>query len=473
MAMERGKQKYAGKQVVVLGMAKSGVAAARVLSRCGATVKLNDRKPEAECEGVEELREAGITVICGGHPDDLMHAGIDLVVKNPGIPYEAPPVQAALALGIPVVTEVELAYQLSDAPLIGITGSNGKTTTTTLIGEILEAAGLSPVVAGNIGTPLSEQAADVTSAQKLVAELSSFQLKGTEQFRPEIGCLLNVYDAHLDYHKTKDDYIQSKQKLFNNQNAADIAVLNYDNAFCREMAERIESTVLWFSSEAEVTQGSFVRDGAVIFKRPVSGPAAARFMDASLEEEIIRLDEIALPGAHNLENVLAAVCVARASGAPAEALRRVLSTFSGVEHRLEFVAEINGVKYYNDSKATNPEAASRALTSFTAPIVWIGGGLDRGIDFTELIPILRQHVKAAIVYGQTAEKLLDRAEDAGIIRAERVDTVTDAVNEAHRIAQPGDIVLLSPACASWDMYKSFEERGVLFKQSVHKLKTSP
>ncbi|WCN38989.1 UDP-N-acetylmuramoyl-L-alanine--D-glutamate ligase [Aneurinibacillus uraniidurans] len=473
MGIERGKQQYKGKQIVVLGMAKSGAAAARVLAECGATVTLNDRKPEEECEGVAELRAAGITVICGGHPDDLIHAGIDLVVKNPGIPYEAPPVQAALAADVPVVTEVEIAYQLSDAPIIGITGSNGKTTTTTLIGEILDAAGLSPVVAGNIGTPLSEQAAHITSEQKLVAELSSFQLKGTKTFRPEIGCLLNVYDAHLDYHKTKEDYIQSKQHLFNNQDASNIAVLNYDNSFCREMAERIESSVLWFSSVEEVTQGSFVRDGAVVFKRPVAGPSAARFADAPTEEEIIRLDEIALPGAHNLENVLAAVCVARAAGASVEALRRVLCTFSGVEHRLEFVAEIDGVKYYNDSKATNPEAASRALTSFTAPIVWIGGGLDRGIDFKELVPILRQHVKAAIVYGQTAEKLLDRAKDAGIIRAERVDTVTDAVNEAHCIAHPGDIVLLSPACASWDMYKSFEERGVLFKQSVHKLKTSP
>lgn len=471
--MERGKQKYTGKKIVVVGMAKSGAAAARVLSQCGASVTLNDRKPEAECEGIEGLREAGITVICGGHPDDLVHAGIDLVVKNPGIPYEAPPVQAALALGIPVVTEVEVAYQLSDAPIIGITGSNGKTTTTTLVGEILGTAGLSPVVAGNIGTPLSEQAAHVTSAQKLVAELSSFQLKGTDTFRPEIGCLLNVYDAHLDYHKTKDDYIQSKQKLFDNQDASDIAVLNYDNAFCREMAERIKSTVLWFGSEAEVPQGSFVRNGIVMFKRPSTGPAATHFADAPAEEEIIAIEEIALPGAHNLENVLAAVCVARAAGAPADALRRVLATFSGVEHRLEFVAEIDGVKYYNDSKATNPEAASRALTSFAAPIIWIGGGLDRGIDFKELVPIFRQHVKAVIVYGQTAEKLLDRAEDAGIIRAERVDTVTDAVNEARRIAQPGDIVLLSPACASWDMYKSFEERGVLFKQSVHKLKTSP
>ncbi|MBN6185940.1 UDP-N-acetylmuramoyl-L-alanine--D-glutamate ligase [Aneurinibacillus sp. BA2021] len=461
MAIEKGKKAYEEKQAVVIGLAKSGVAAARVLKACGAAVTVNDQKPESECGEADLLRAEGITVICGGHPDGIIHSGIDVVVKNPGIPYTAPPIQAAQALGIPVITEVEIAYEVAEAPILGITGSNGKTTTTTLIGKMLEESGLAPIVAGNIGTPLCEQAMQAGAEQMLVAELSSFQLKGTRHFRPTIACLLNVYDAHLDYHKTKEDYIHSKAKLFANQTETDTAILNYDNDICRSLASEIDANILWFSTENEVEQGAFVREGTIVFKRPTA------------EEPILPLAELALPGAHNLENVLAAICAAEAAGADTKAMQQVLRTFAGVEHRLEFVAEIEGVKYYNDSKATNPEAASRALTSFAAPIVWIGGGLDRGIDFKELVPLLKQHVKAVIAYGQTAEKLLDRAADAGIIQAKRVDTVMDAVAYAHSVAQQGDVVLLSPACASWDMYKSFEERGVLFKQSVHKLKTSP
>ncbi len=473
MSIEEGRTLYKGKQAVVLGLAKSGAAVARTLKACGAVVTVNDKKPENECEEAELLRKEGISVICGGHPDDIVNPDVDIVIKNPGIPYTVAPIQKAESLGIPVVTEVEIAYELSDAPLIGITGSNGKTTTTTLIGRMLEEGGLAPIVAGNIGTPLSEQALQAKTNQVLVAELSSFQLKGTRKFRPVIACLLNVYDAHLDYHKTKEDYVHSKSKLFMNQDESNVAVLNYDNEICRNLAEEIRSQILWFSVTEEVEQGAFLRDGAIVFKRSLSGTLADKLDKSPEEEVVVRLEELALPGAHNVENMLAAICVARASGADMEALRHVLRTFSGVEHRLEFVDEINGVKYYNDSKATNPEAASRALDSFSAPIVWIGGGLDRGIDFHELVPLLRRHVKAVITYGQTAEKLLARAEDAGIIRTKRVDTVIDAVAEAKSIAREGDIVLLSPACASWDMYKSFEERGVLFKQSVHKLKTSP
>ncbi|AMA72570.1 MULTISPECIES: UDP-N-acetylmuramoyl-L-alanine--D-glutamate ligase [Aneurinibacillus] len=472
MSVEEGKALYQGKRVLVLGLAKSGAAVARVLKHCGALVTVNDKKPESECEEARDLWAEGIDVICGGHPDDIVNPSVDFVIKNPGIPYSVVPIQKALALGIPVITEVEVAYELSDAPIIGITGSNGKTTTTTLIGRMLEESGLHPVVAGNIGTPLSEQAAQAKAEQTLVAELSSFQLKGTRRFRPSIACLLNVYDAHLDYHKTKEDYVHSKSKLFANQTAEDVAVLNYDSEICRALAADIKAALLWFSTKQEVEQGSFVRGDEIVFKRPQNGRLAQKLSEAPEIEKVLRLDELALPGTHNLENILAGVSVARAAGASIEAIRRVLRTFAGVEHRLEFVAEINGVKYYNDSKATNPEAASRALASFVAPIIWIAGGLDRGIDFKELVPLLKKRVKAVITYGQTAEKLLARAEEAGIIRRKRVDNVTDAVAQARLIAQEGDVVLLSPACASWDMYKSFEERGVLFKQSVHKLKTS-
>ena len=295
----------------------------------------------------------------------------------------------------------------------------------------------------------------------MVAELSSFQLKGTSHFRPWIGCLLNVYNAHLDYHKTKEDYVHSKRNLFINQTAEDVAVLNYDNSYCREVANGLNATVLWFSLKSQVEQGSFIQNGNVCYQG-----------SSSQVEEIIPVSEIALPGEHNLENVLAAVAMTRAAGVSTAAIRKVLSRFTGVEHRLEYVAEVEGVKYYNDSKATNPEAASRALKSFSQPIVYIAGGLDRGIDFQELVPLLRERVKTLITYGQTADILLARGQDAGVKNLIRVDNVNDAVVKAHQVAEHGDVVLLSPACASWDMYTSFEQRGSMFKQSVHKLKSS-
>ncbi|WCK53086.1 UDP-N-acetylmuramoyl-L-alanine--D-glutamate ligase [Aneurinibacillus sp. Ricciae_BoGa-3] len=471
MSKEKGKQ-FAGKKIVVLGLAKSGVAVAKLMKQFGATVTVNDKKPREEAAGVEELERLGIPVICGYHPDDLLDESVDLVIKNPGIPYTVAPVRAALALKIPVITEVEIAYLLSDAPIIGITGSNGKTTTTTLVGEILREATLSPVVAGNIGTVLSEQAVTVTSDQILVAELSSFQLKGTRDFRPQIACILNVYDAHLDYHKTKEDYIHSKFNLLVNQREEDIAVLNYDNEGTCSAAAYTKAAILWFSVKEEIAQGSFVKDGFVVFKKPAAGPLQDKLADSPEVERIIRVEEIALPGGHNLENVLAAVSIARAAGASAQAIAHVLRSFAGVEHRIEFVAEINGVKYYNDSKATNPAAAIPALRAFKEPIVLIAGGLDRGIDFKELVPLLKEHASGLVVYGQTAEILAKRGTEAGIKIIKRVDNVRDAVASAHLIAHPGDVVLLSPACASWDMYKSFEERGSIFKESVHKLKTS-
>ncbi|WP_035099467.1 UDP-N-acetylmuramoyl-L-alanine--D-glutamate ligase [Aneurinibacillus terranovensis] len=471
MSIEKGK-KYSGKKIVILGLAKSGAAVAKLVQRCGAEVIVNDKKSREESPEAAELEKLGITVICGEHPEDLINQTIDLVIKNPGIPYSILPVEKAISLGIPVVTEIEIAYELSDAPIIGITGSNGKTTTTTLVGEILHNGGLSPVVAGNIGTVLSEQAVSVKSDQILVAELSSFQLKGTRAFHPAIACLLNVYDAHLDYHKTKEDYIHSKMKLFANQCPEDVAVLNYDNNVCRMASRQIKSTLLWFSLGEPVEQGSYIDNGFVMWKRPEAGSLAERMAHTPLIEKIIAVDDIALPGSHNLENVLASVCIAKAAGVDAEKIAGILRTFTGVEHRLEFVTEVEGVKYYNDSKATNPEAATRALRAFSAPIVLIAGGLDRGIDFKELVPVFSERVKGIIVYGQTAEKLSARAREAGINNIKCVDTVTDAVAAAHLMAQAGDIVLLSPACASWDMYKSFEERGSMFKQSVHKLKTS-
>ena len=451
-------EQYVNKQILVLGLAKSGTSIAKLLYRLGAKVTVNDAKVEEECKEKEELETMGIKVICGSHPESLFDSKIDLVVKNPGIPYSVPPIQKALSLGIPIVTEVEIAYKIASRPMIGITGSNGKTTTTTLIGEILKEANLHPVVAGNIGTVLSEQAAVVHSNEVLVAELSSFQLKGTIEFKPYIAVLLNIYPSHLDYHQTMEDYIMSKAKLFMQQTSEDYAVINADCTSCMDLQPSIRSNIYFFSTKNIVENGAFIKDQKIYWK------------DSNVLEEVIPVQEIFLRGEHNLENILAAVVASKLYGAKSEDIKKVLTTFKGVEHRLEFVRKSNnGVNYYNDSKATNPTATINALKAFHEPVILIAGGLDRGIDFHELIEPFKKHVKALITYGQSAEKINKIGQLIGLQSNITVDNVTTAVNEAEAIAEKNDTVLLSPACASWDMFTSFEERGRIFKEAVHRL----
>ncbi|AIG27803.1 UDP-N-acetylmuramoyl-L-alanine--D-glutamate ligase [Brevibacillus laterosporus] len=453
---------YKGKLVVVLGLAKSGVAVAKLLHRFGAIVIVNDQKTREEATGYEELEELGVQVITGGHPDDLISKDVALVVKNPGIPYESKPVQQALAMSIPVITEVELAYRLSKAPLIGITGSNGKTTTTTLVGLILHAASVDAIVGGNIGTVLCSLAEEMKPDQYLVAELSSFQLMGTDTFRPHIATILNLYPAHLDYHHSFEEYTKAKCKIFANQTEEDYAVLPYDHEPVMKVCQNIRAKVFYVSIKQEVPCGAFIKDGIVYFKNE----------DGKLDE-IMKATEISLPGEFNQENALAAIVMSKLAGADYDAMKHVLRSFSGVEHRLEYVDTIAGVKYYNNSKATNSEAAIRGIEAFKEPVVLIAGGLDRGVDFAELVPPLKNKVKAIITYGQTSPILQKRAEEAGIELRFAVDTVDSAVKQAAAIAEANDVVLLSPACASWDMFPSYEVRGSMFKDSVHKLKNKP
>lgn len=470
-------EEYRGRQVVVIGLAKSGVQVAKTLHHFGAVVTVNDKKERELCPEASELEALGISVVCGGHPDELVHPGVELVVKNPGIPYSAPPVAKALELGIDVVTEVEVAYRISAAPIIGITGSNGKTTTTTWVGKMLEAAGLSPLVAGNIGTPLCE-AADTAGADNwLVAELSSFQLKGTQAFRPKIACLLNVAETHLDYHGTMDDYVASKAKLFANQEAADTAVVNWDDPTCRELVPYIRAKLIPFSMTEELkTEGVYIQPAYVPdVEDGLDRSVMYRGADGEVRK-IVDVREIALPGRFNVENALAAVAVALAAGVEPEALMEPLRTFRGVEHRLEYVEEKRGVVYYNNSKATNVKATIMALGALTAPIVLIAGGLDRGSDYMELVPVFKQKVKALVVLGQTKEKIAKAGELAGLSDIVVVDngdsaanTLRTALKEAAALAATGDAVLLSPACASWDMFSSYEERGRIFKEAVHTL----
>lgn len=467
---------YRGKEIVVLGLARSGVQVAKVLHQAGAIVTVNDRKEKDQCPEAGELEPLGITVICGGHPEGLVHPGISLLVKNPGIPFTAPPVQEALKLGIEVVTEVEVAYHICEAPIIGITGSNGKTTTTTWVGNMLEAAGMRPIVAGNIGTPLCEAAQHADAGNWMVTELSSFQLKGTTDFRPRIGCLLNLTETHLDYHGSMEDYASSKAKMFANQTEDDTAVLNWDDSYCRSLVPYIKAKLLPFSVTEELQVGVYVS--------PPYIPDTEDDLERSIvyrdsdgrSQVIIPVKEIGIPGRFNVANAAAACAIAIAAGAAPDRLAEPLASFHGVEHRLEYVRDVGGAAYYNNSKATNAKATGMALASFHQPVVLIAGGLDRGSDYMELMPLLSEHVKAVVVLGETADKIAKVAEMAGLKHIRKADTGEDAaavlrsaVKEAAALAEAGDVVLLSPACASWDMFTSYEERGRIFKEAVHNL----
>lgn len=444
---------YVHKKVLVLGLAKSGVGAANLLHRLGAFVTVNDNKPLSENPEAQGLLEQGITVICGSHPVELLDEGFELIVKNPGIPYHNEMIQAAIEKGIPIITEVELAYQISEAPFIAITGTNGKTTTTTLIFEMLKAGNKAPLIAGNIGTVASEVAQEATSENTIVIELSSFQLMGITTFKPRIAVLTNLYDAHLDYHGTRDEYWSAKANITKYQTGEDFFIVNGDQESTFEISQRSDASSVPFSTKQFQPNGAYVLDETLYFK----------------EEKIIDIADIVLPGAHNLENILSAVAAAKLTDVPNEAIVKVLTTFTGVKHRLQYLGEIEGRKFYNDSKATNILATEKALTAFKTPIVLLAGGLDRGNGFDELIPFLH-NVKTVVTFGQTAPKIEEVAKKAGIKTIVRVDNVEKAVPVAFTHSSPGDVILLSPACASWDQYKTFEVRGDIFINAVHKLK---
>lgn len=445
--------KFLRKKVLVLGLAKSGVSAASLLHKLGAFVTVNDKKPISENPEAQGLLEQGIKVICGDHPIELLDEGFQYIVKNPGIPYSNPLVKGALEKGIPVITEVELAYLVSEAPFVGITGTNGKTTTTTLIYEMLKKGGSHPLIAGNIGTVASGVAQEATKENTIVIELSSFQLMGIEEFKPQIAVITNLYDAHLDYHSSKEEYASAKANITINQSEEDYLVFNYDQDDVVALTRRSKAILIPFSTEHKVENGAYLEGGFIMFQG----------------EPVMSVSEVALPGKHNLENILAAVAVCKLKGVSNEAIHHVLTSFHGVKHRLQYVATIQNRKFYNDSKATNILAATKALTSFDGPVILLAGGLDRGNEFDELKPALK-HVKALVTFGQTAEKIERVAKEVGITQIKRVDNVKEAVPVAFGLSEEGDTILLSPACASWDQYKTFEVRGDIFMEAVHKLK---
>ncbi|MEK4175422.1 UDP-N-acetylmuramoyl-L-alanine--D-glutamate ligase [Aeribacillus pallidus] len=445
---------YVDQNVLVLGLAKSGLRAAKLLHKLGARVTVNDMKPYEANDDVKELESLGIKLILGEHPEQLLEEhNIDIVVKNPGIPYTNPIVQKAASQNIPIITEVELAYQISEAEIIAITGSNGKTTTTTLIYEMLKADGKQPLLAGNIGNVACEVVQEATKEQIVVMEVSSFQLLGTIHFKPSVAVLLNIFNAHLDYHGTRENYMQAKGKIFSNQDDQSVAVINSDDQDVVRLSELSNGKKIYFSTNKEVSNGAYIQNESIWYDG----------------EKIIDIKDIALVGKHNLENILAAICAVKAKNVGNKAIQKVLASFSGVKHRLQYVGEVSGRKFYNDSKATNILATTKALEAFSSPVVLLAGGLDRGNEFDELIPYFK-HVKAVITFGQTAPKIKKAAKKAGIELIEHVDNVEQAVFAAFRISDIGDVILLSPACASWDQYKTFEERGDIFINAVHKLK---
>jgi UDP-N-acetylmuramoylalanine--D-glutamate ligase len=449
-----------GKRVLVVGLGKSGVASALFLKSRGARVTVSDSKPEAELRNeILLLLEHGITVETGGHGERTFR-GQDLIVVSPGVPVDAPLLVQARSMGESSVTgtiigEIELAARFLPGKIVAITGANGKTTTTSLAGEIIAAGNFSTLVGGNIGTPAISFVDEAGPSTWIVLEVSSFQLETIVEFRPRIAVILNITPDHLDRHKTFDNYVNAKARVFENQRADDFTVLNADDTTTAGLADRTRGQVVWFSRKKEVERGAIVRGGNIYFR------------DGQREREILLFDEVSLKGGHNLENVLAGVSVGMLVGCQPEQIREAVRHFKGVEHRLEFVARVAGADYYNDSKATNVDATIKALESFPGNVHLILGGKDKDSDYSVLQDLLRERVKRVYTIGAAAAKI--EAQIQGATEIVHAETLEKAVRLAREGAAAGDVVLLAPACASFDQFQSYEHRGRVFKETVHSL----
>jgi len=446
-----------GKRVLVVGLARTGVATALFCAARGAHVTATESRTEEQIgETVAKLRAVRVTLELGGHVDRTF-AEQDLIVPSPGVPADFPLLVTARKAGVKIWSEVELAYRFLNGSLVGITGSNGKTTTTALIEHILRGAGLPTILAGNIGTPLISIVDQTKKNTVTVVELSSFQLELIDTFRPNVGLFLNLTPDHLDRHHTLEAYGDAKARIFENQTGDDAAILNADDGASAAYAPS-KPQVYWFSRKQRVAQGAYLRGEEVILR--IDGE----------DHTVLRRGEIPLPGAHNLENVLAATIATKLAGAALPAIAAGVRSFAGVEHRLEFVADINGVRYYNDSKATNVDATLKALDAFPGRILIILGGKDKGSDYTVLQQPLREKATLALLIGAAAEKI--EGQVAGSVAIERAGTIDRAVEIAAGTAHPGDIVLLAPACASFDQFENFEQRGRIFKDLVRRLQSN-
>ena len=445
------------KRVLVVGLGKSGVSAALYLRGLGARVTVSDARPsDALAKEIPALLDAGVMMETGGH-GVLTFRRQDLVVVSPGVPLSTPEIAQVRAYGVPLIGELELASLALRGSTIAITGSNGKTTTTSLVGHILQRAGLHMQVGGNIGLPVVEMVVGSLDATWSVLEVSSFQLETIDKFRPRIAAVLNITPDHLDRHGTFENYAAAKARITENQTADDFLVLNAENKPAQVMAAKTRAQIVWFSAERRVKRGAFAYGDSIYFLAQEGGTP----------EPVMPLAEVPLRGAHNVENVLAAVAMARLAGVSAEAVRKAVVSFQAVEHRLQFLANVRGVDYYNDSKATNVDAAMKALASFSGGVRIILGGKDKGSDYTELLPLLRERAVAVYTIGAAAE-IIERqlGNSVPLIAAH---TLSSAVTLAAKAAQPGETILLAPACASFDQFENYEHRGRVFAELVRSL----
>ncbi len=447
-----------GKKVLVIGAAVTGVPVVKQLSRLGADIVLNDfKKVEEIKEVISEIQELPIKLVAGGHPARLAE-DCDFVVISPGVPLDIPPVQRAKAMGKEVISEIELSFRLTNTPIAAITGTNGKTTTTSLLGEIMRASGRKTYVAGNIGSAMINEVDKARRPDIFVLEVSSFQLESTIAFKPNISAILNITPDHLDRHKNIENYIDAKCRVFANQDEKDYTILNLDDPETSKLADRPKSKVFFFSRKKEVPQGVYMEKDYIVIK-------------ADNKETIIHKDKIYIPGNHNLENALAAALMAYCAGVAPSVIADTLESFRGVEHRIEYVEELDGVIYYNDSKGTNTDASIKAVEAMKRPTIIIAGGYDKGSEYDDFIEAFGDVVRHMVLIGKTADKLEETAHRHGFMNTHKARDLREAVMKCHSLAEPGDCVLLSPACASWDMFSNYEERGRLFKEYVRELRT--
>ncbi len=445
----------AGRKVTVMGLARSGIAAANSLIQLGAEVTVTDSKSGHELGGYIGQLPHQVKLKLGEHPLEIF-VNADLIVVSPGIPLNTYPILSARRAGVKVISEFELAYRMTDVPFIAVAGTNGKTTTTSLIGELLKVGGFEIVVGGNIGFPLTQEVLREECKDFCVAEVSSFQLEAVDKFCPHIALLLNISPDHLDRYATYEEYVEAKAQLFVNQTANDYAILNADDPLVMKLGQRSRARRILFSRRQSLPEGVMVEGGKIV----------AKF--GGVSREVCDVDQLGLPGVHNLENALAATSASVICGMSSPMIKKVLKSFTPIEHRLEFVAQINGIDFINDSKGTNEGAVQKSLASFQRPVVLIAGGKDKGGDYAGLLDLIRERVRGVVLIGESKNKfktalkpVKDKLYEAGSMK--------EAVRTAYGLAQEGDVVLLSPACASFDMFKNYEERGRVFKQSVREL----
>lgn len=443
------------KKVLVFGSGISGIGAGKLLEQVGASVVLYDGKETLDKEVLKAQLgdDTKAEIILGELSEEVMET-LDLVVMSPGVPTDLPVVLKMRDMGIPIWGEVELAYTYGKGDVLAITGTNGKTTTTALLGEIMKNYKESVFVVGNIGNPYTAAALEMREDSVAVAEMSSFQLETIHEFRPKVSAILNITPDHLNRHHTMEAYIKAKEDSAKNQTKEDTCVLNYEDEVTRKIGENVKANVLYFSSQRKLDRGIYLDDGNIILRQ---------------DEEILvcNVNELKLLGTHNYENVMAAVAMAAAYGTPMEVIRRTIKEFAGVEHRIEFVREKDGVAYYNDSKGTNPDAAIKGIQAMNRPTVLIGGGYDKDSEYEEWIQAFDGKVKLLVLVGATKEKIAEAAERVGFVSYVMADSFEEAVEKCIEAAEPGDAVLLSPACASWGMFKNYEERGDKFKELVN------